>query len=54
MMAESQFEQIDSESFQFKVPDDTTGSNTDNKLVIKTPQKDESRAFYIRVGVGVS
>ena len=50
----SEFGQIDSESFQFRVPDSTTESNTDNKLVIETQQKDETRAFYIHVGVEVS
>jgi hypothetical protein len=49
-----EFEQTDSESFKFKVPDDTTGSNTHNKLVIETQQTDEVRAFYMHEGVEIS
>lgn len=48
------FEQIDSSSFQFKVPDGVTGSNTFNKLVIETDQTDEIDAFYIGEGVQIS
>jgi hypothetical protein len=50
----AEFEQKDSESFQFKVPNGITGSNTHNKLVIVTQQTDEIRAFYIHEGVEVS
>ena len=50
----AEFEQTDSESFQFKVPNGITGSNTHNKLVIVTQQTDEIRAFYIHKGVEVS
>jgi hypothetical protein len=50
----AKFEQTDSESFQFKVPNGITGSNTHNKLVIVTQQTDEIRAFYIHEGVEVS
>jgi hypothetical protein len=45
----AEFEQTDSESFQFKVPNGITGSNTHNKLVIVTQQTDEISAFYIHV-----
>jgi hypothetical protein len=48
------FEQTDPSSFQFRVPDDVTGSNTFNKLVIETQQIDEISAFYIQQGVEVS
>jgi hypothetical protein len=48
------FEQIDSSSFQFRVPDGVTGSNTFNKLVIETDQTDEIDAFYIAEGVQIS
>jgi hypothetical protein len=50
----AEFEQLDSESFQFKVPNGITGSNVHNKLVIETQQTDEIRAFYIHEGVEVS
>jgi hypothetical protein len=50
----AEFEQIDSESFQFKVPNGITGSNTYNKLVIETEQADGISAFYINEGVEVS
>jgi hypothetical protein len=49
-----EFEQTDSESFQFKVPNGITGSYTHNKLVIVTQQTDEISAFYIHEGVEVS
>jgi hypothetical protein len=48
------FEQTDADSFQFKVPNGVTGSNTFNKLVIETQQTDENNAFYIQKGVEVS
>lgn len=48
------FEQTDADSFQFKVPNGVTGSNTFNKLVIETQQTDENKAFYIQKGVEVS
>ena len=48
------FEQTDADSFQFKVPNGVTGSNTFNKLVIETQQIDENNAFYIQKGVEVS
>jgi hypothetical protein len=48
------FEQTDSGSFEFRVPDGVTGSNTFNKLVIETQQTDEISAFYIQQGVEVS
>lgn len=44
------FEQTDADSFQFKVPNGVTGSNTFNKLVIETQQTDENKAFYIQRG----
>jgi hypothetical protein len=50
----AEFEQIDSKSFQFKVPNGITGSNTYNKLVIETEQADGISAFYIHEGVEVS
>ena len=49
-----EFEQTDSESFQFKVPDGITRSNPQNKLVIETQQTVEIRAFYIHEGVEIS
>lgn len=49
-----EFEQTNSESFQFKVPDDITQLNPYNKLVIETQQTDEIRAFYIHEGVEIS
>jgi hypothetical protein len=49
----TEFEQIDSEFFQFKVPNGITGSNTFNKLVIETEQADGINAFYIHEGVDV-
>jgi hypothetical protein len=48
------FEQTDPDSFQFRIPDGVTGSNTFNKLVIETQQTDEISAFYIQQGVEVS
>jgi hypothetical protein len=48
------FEQTDADSFQFKVPNGVTGSNTFNKLVIETQQTDENNAFYIQKGIEVS
>ena len=48
------FEQTDPDSFQFRVPNGVTGSNTFNKLVIETQQTDEISAFYIQQGVKVS
>jgi len=50
----TEFEQIDSESFQFKVPNGITGSNSFNKLVIETEQADGISTFYIYEGVEVS
>jgi hypothetical protein len=49
-----EFEQTDSESFQFNVPDGMTRSNPQNQLVIETQQTDEIRAFYIHEGVEIS
>jgi hypothetical protein len=48
------FEPSDVDSFQFKVPNGVTGSNTFNKLVIETQQSEDSSAFYIQKGVEVS
>jgi len=48
------FEQTDPDSFQIRIPDGVTGSNTFNKLVIETQQTDEISAFYIQQGVEVS
>jgi hypothetical protein len=48
------FEEIDSSSFQFSVPDGATGSNNFNKLVIETDQTDEMDAFYIGEGIEIS
>ena len=48
------FEQTDPDSFQFRIPDGVTGSNTFNKLVIETQQADEISAFYIQQGVEIS
>jgi hypothetical protein len=50
----AKFEQIDQGSFQFKVPNGITGSNTLNKLVINMEQADGISAFYIHEGVEVS
>ena len=50
----AKFEQIDQGSFQFKVPNGITGSNTLNKLVINTEQAEGISAFYIHEGVEVS
>ena len=49
-----EFEQTDSESFQFNVPDGMTRSNLQDQLVIETQQTDEIRAFYIHEGAKVS
>ncbi len=48
------FEQTDADSFQFKVPNGVTGSNTFNKLVIETQQTEGNNAYYIQKGVEVS
>jgi hypothetical protein len=48
------FDQIDSSSFQFRVPDGVTDTNTFNKLVVETDQTDEIDAFYIGEGVQIS
>ena len=42
------FEQTDQGSFEFRVPNGVTGSNTFNKLVIETQQTDEISAVYIQ------
>jgi hypothetical protein len=47
------FEQTDPDTFQFRIPDGVTGSNTFNKLVIETQQTDEITAFYIQQGVEI-
>jgi hypothetical protein len=49
-----ELKQTDSDSFQFKVPNHITVSDTYNKLVIETQQTDAIRAFYIHEGVEVS
>lgn len=49
-----EFEQTDSKSFQFKVPDGITRFNPQNTLVIATQQTNEIRAFYIHEGVEIS
>jgi hypothetical protein len=48
------FEPSDADSFQYKVPNGVTGSNSFNKLVIETQQSEDSSAFYIQKGVEVS